>query len=141
MSESNNNTDDKNLSLEAIFFGGMPTSETSEETEDSGEESLGLLQDIIVGPDMSNLKRKVGEIETTCTELVERQTELERKQAELENSMTQEQKNIAKLVFMKVSQLLEEKFANLKAEIKAELLAELDTAQDLSIRVRAIQDE
>ena len=140
MSDSNNNTDDENLGLESLFFGGMSSSETSEEGEET-EENLGLLQDIIVGPDMSNLKRKVGELETTCTEIVERQTELEKRQAELENSMTQEQKQIAKLVFIKVSRLLEERLANLKAEIKTELLAELDNAQDLSIRVRAIQNE
>ena len=140
MSDSNNNTDDENLGLESLFFGGMSSSETSEEDEET-EENLGLLQDIIVGPDMSNLKRKVGELETTCTEIVERQTELEKRQAELENSMTQEQKQIAKLVFIKVSRLLEERLANLKAEIKTELLAELDNAQDLSIRVRAIQNE
>lgn len=140
MSDSNNNSDDNSVGLEALFFGGISGSETSEEDEET-EENLGLLQDIIVGPDMSNLKRKVGELETTCTEIVERQTELEKRQAELENSMTQEQKQIAKLVFIKVSRLLEERLANLKAEIKTELLAELDNAQDLSIRVRAIQNE
>ena len=140
MSDSNNNSDDNSVGLEALFFGGISGSETSEEDEET-EENLGLLQDIIVGPDMANLKQKVGVLETTCTEIVERQTELEKRQAELENSMTQEQKQIAKLVFIKVSRLLEERLANLKAEIKTELLAELDNAQDLSIRVRAIQNE
>ena len=141
MSDSNNNSDDNSVDLEALFFGGMSGSETSEDGEADHDEGVGLLQDIIVGPDMANLKRKVGVLETTCTEIVERQTELERRQAELENSMTQEQKQIAKLVFLKVSRLLEERLANLKAEIKTELLAELDNAQDLSIRVRAIQNE
>lgn len=140
MSDSNN-TDDKNLGLEALFFGGTSGSETPEDDEDHPDEGIGLLQDIIVGPDMSNLKNKVGKLETTCNDLVERQSELEKKQAELENSMTQDQKKIAKLVFLKISQVLEEKFANLKAEIKTELLAELDNAQDLSIRFSAVQED
>ena len=142
MNKSNNREYDNNGDLEALFFGSNSSGETSEDDDvNEGEQSMGLLQDLIVGPDMSNLKNKVGELEITCNNLVERQSELEQKQAELEDTMTQDQKQIAQLVFLKVSKLLEQKLANLKAEIKTELFAELDITQDLSIRFSAVQED
>lgn len=115
--------------------------------DDNQDEGINVLQDILVGPHISQLKKKVNTLDKKCTKLETNYQELEEKCSDLED-LVKSHEEVINEITSALSKLLTKKLTDLKQEMLTEIalmmnqfVEDNNQEQKLSIKVVGLRKD